>query len=82
MGHPKKDDSRKESNETYMLDAEEVKVLAHSIIKIDKAKLEEMDDPLEFYAQKMKMRWHKDAKLFGNYLIKGYEILLEQTLKE
>jgi len=78
MDHPKKERASTESKVKFLMDIDEVKELAKAIVEVDKARLKELDDPLDFYAQEMKIRWHHDVKSFSKRLIEGYGVLLEQ----
>jgi len=81
MGEQKKRHLSRQSRIKSMEGVPEIKELVKSIVKANKAKLEEpegKDEPLDCYTQEMKMRWHLDVKAFSKRLLQGYEVLLEQ----
>lgn len=82
MGHPKKRNSSKQSKGKQLIDAEEIRELARSLVEESNAKFLEIEDPLVCYAHQLKMHWQQDVKLFSSRLIKGYEVLLEQINSE
>ncbi|MFI0435189.1 MAG: hypothetical protein ACH350_05615 [Parachlamydiaceae bacterium] len=66
-------------------DVKEIKNFAKCVVEANQAKLKklgECGEPLDCYAQEIKMRWHRDVRSFSKNLIDGYRVLLEQLGRE
>ena len=77
MDKPQKGDQPKRSNEKPFTEQEILGQLTDCILYTIKKGMEQESESFELYGSRLRVRFHKNGKVFRQRVVQGYEALLE-----